>query len=60
MVKCYLSFKDKQKILRVFSYLKAWLLKVHDGVWDLDADGLNGHLHVEGTHQSLAQAQQRV
>ena len=41
-------------------YLEAGLLKVHDGVADLDADGLHGHLDVEGPDEALGETGQGV
>ena len=40
--------------------LEAGLLEVHDGVGDLDVDGLDHGLDVEGTHQPLTHGDQTV
>ena len=41
-------------------YLEARLLKVHDGIRDLDTDRLDGHLYVERSCQPLREAHQRL
>ena len=36
-------------------YLKPRLLEVHNGIGNFDADGFDGHLHVERSNEALGQ-----
>ena len=43
-------------LIEIWLHLEPGLLEVHDSIGDLDADGLDGHLDVERSNETLGQA----